>query len=120
MVPVWPVGARLILFLGGIFMKTMKKFTIGMAVLLGVSLFLAGCPTDSDDGGSTPAKVPNNVAKDYALKASEAGNAGASASGVEIDTATELDGVVTIKLRGRWLYGRLQVPAHWGLRKKWG
>jgi hypothetical protein len=29
-------------------MKTMKKFTFGMAVLLGVSLFLTGCPTEAE------------------------------------------------------------------------
>jgi hypothetical protein len=39
---------RLILFLGGLFMNTMKKFTIGMAVLLVASLFLTGCPPEAE------------------------------------------------------------------------
>jgi hypothetical protein len=77
------------------FMK--KFFTIGMAVLLGVSLSFLGCEQEAEtDDTPKPVDVTG-----YSLKASEDAGAGPAASGLTLVSATELDGVVTLTLGGK-------------------
>jgi hypothetical protein len=76
-----------ILFLGGLSMKNMTKFTIvGMAALLGASLFFLGCPTDGDDPvePTFSSTTNNSVANDAATL----GFVGTSVSSSDEDVAT--------------------------------
>jgi hypothetical protein len=59
-----------------------KKFFLGMAVLLGVSLFFLGCPSDTDDGGGSTTGGGDETATDAdKLKEALGGDATIDADG---------------------------------------
>ncbi|MDR1470449.1 MAG: hypothetical protein LBT00_14295 [Spirochaetaceae bacterium] len=64
-----------------------KFFIIGLTVLAGVSLFLTGCPTDSDDGELSPAEKAAQALKDALVDATVDGTTVTLTASVDLEDA---------------------------------